>query len=60
MIGGVFLLPYTSIGELFGFVPLPFGFYGAVLGIVALYVASVEVAKRWFFKSLTYRKIIML
>ena len=50
VIGGVFLLPYFSIGKLFEFVPLPLGFYGAVLGIVALYIASVEVAKRFFFK----------
>jgi P-type Mg2+ transporter len=47
---GVCILPATRIGELFGFVPLPIGFYGVVLGIVALYIASVEVAKRFFFK----------
>ena len=43
------VLPFSSLGELFGFVPIPMSFYGVVAGIVAGYVVCVEAAKRYFF-----------
>ncbi|MBF8263628.1 MAG: magnesium-translocating P-type ATPase [Parachlamydiales bacterium] len=43
------VLPYTTLGVLFGFVPLPLVYYAVVGGIVGLYIASVEAAKRFFF-----------
>jgi Mg2+-importing ATPase len=43
------ILPFSSLGELFGFVPIPMSFYGVVAGIVAGYVFCVEAAKRYFF-----------
>jgi Mg2+-importing ATPase len=42
-------LPYTRLGKLFGLSPLPFSFYLAMGGIVILYLAAVEIAKRFFF-----------
>lgn len=46
-----FLLPLTPLGTLFGFVPLPIGFYCAIIAIVGLYVFSVELAKKQFYKN---------
>jgi Mg2+-importing ATPase len=46
---GVFFIPYTPLGTLFGFVPLPMIFYLPLAGIIFLYIASVEIAKRFFF-----------
>ncbi len=43
---GVLFMPFVSF---FGFVPLPPIFYATLAGIVALYMASVEIAKRFFF-----------
>lgn len=45
----VFVLPWTAIGKLFGFVPLPVGLSCTIAAIVALYVVSAEIAKRFFF-----------
>jgi Mg2+-importing ATPase len=53
---GVCALPYTALGELFGFVPLPLNFYAVVAGIVALYVVSVEIAKRFFFSKIILKQ----
>jgi Mg2+-importing ATPase len=47
----VIILPFTPLGSLFGFVPLPFSFLLIMLGIVALYVISAELAKRGFYKT---------
>lgn len=44
------VLPYTRLGALFGFMPINPLFMLAIGAIVLLYVASVEVAKRFFFR----------
>lgn len=51
VIGLACFLPVTALGELFGFVPLPLGFYFAIIAIVAFYVVSVEIAKKWFYRN---------
>lgn len=43
-------VPYTGIGKTLGFTPLPVVFYPALLSILALYVASAEVAKHFFYR----------
>ena len=48
--GTTIFLPYTALGALFGFVPLPISFMALLLGITALYLAASELAKRWFYK----------
>jgi Mg2+-importing ATPase len=45
------LLPYTSFGRLFGFSPIPLSFYLALGVIIVIYIASVEIAKRFFFRN---------
>ncbi len=52
----VLAIPYTPVGEWFGFVKLPPIFYGLMLIIVLLYLFSAELAKRWFYKSYAKRK----
>jgi len=48
----VLILPFTPLASLFGFVSLPLSFYGWMLLIVAAYIISAEIAKRWFYKRL--------
>jgi Mg2+-importing ATPase len=45
------VVPYTPLGAAFGFVPLPPLFLGLMGLIVLSYVASAELAKRWFYRS---------
>ncbi len=45
-------LPWTPLGRLFGFVPLPLAFLPPLLLILLSYVASAEFAKRWFYRHL--------
>jgi Mg2+-importing ATPase len=46
-------LPFTWLGELFGFVALPPAFVLAVGVIVALYVGAAELAKKAFYGKTT-------
>ncbi|HWR45436.1 magnesium-translocating P-type ATPase [Sporomusa sp.] len=43
------IIPYTPLGEFFGFVPLPPFYLAAIAGLVVLYLVIVEYVKRWFF-----------
>jgi len=43
------VIPYTPLGEFFGFVPLPLAYLAAIAGLVAAYLLLVEQVKRWFF-----------
>ncbi|MCT0217710.1 magnesium-translocating P-type ATPase [Synechococcus sp. CS-1329] len=43
-------LPWTPLGRLFGFVPLPPAFLLPLALILAAYVASAELAKGWFYR----------
>ena len=42
-------LPYTPLAEMIGFEALPAYFYIYIVGIMVLYVASAEVAKKVFY-----------
>ncbi|HVW69257.1 MAG TPA: cation transporting ATPase C-terminal domain-containing protein, partial [Steroidobacteraceae bacterium] len=43
-------LPYTPLGPLLGFVPLPLAFLAAVAGLTVCYLLLAQVVKRWFFR----------
>lgn len=43
-------LPWTPLGRLFGFVPLPLAFLLPLALILVAYVASAELAKGWFYR----------
>ena len=46
----VVALPYTALGRFLGFKALPAYFYPMLLGILLLYIASAELAKKVFYK----------
>ena len=48
--GVAMVLPFTTVGAMFGFVRLPPLFVLSLVGITAGYVAATEVVKRWFFR----------
>ncbi len=48
----VFVLPFTPVAALMGFVRMPLSFYGWTLLIIAAYIISAEIAKRWFYRRL--------
>lgn len=48
--GTTIFLPYTPLGALFGFEPLPASFVLLLLGITATYLLASELAKGWFFR----------
>jgi Mg2+-importing ATPase len=43
-------LPYTPLGAVFKFVPLPWPFLLMVVVLLALYGSTAEVAKRFFYR----------
>lgn len=45
------VLPYTSIGTLFGLVPIPLNLFEWILGIIIIYISAAEVTKKWFYKK---------
>jgi Mg2+-importing ATPase len=47
----VLALPYTPLGNLFGFTRLPFLFLGWIVIIVCGYAKSAEMCKRWFYSK---------
>jgi P-type Mg2+ transporter len=48
------LLPYTPLGAIFGFKPLPFYFLPLMALIVGAYIFTAEVAKRIFYRRSTF------
>jgi hypothetical protein len=49
------IVPYTPVGEFFGFVPPPPAFYLALAGILGVYAVLAETVKRWFYKHNAHR-----
>lgn len=49
-----FLLPYTPLAGLLGFQPLPIWVLLIILGIVACYIITAEIAKKIFYKIVKY------
>jgi Mg2+-importing ATPase len=45
------VIPFTPLGTLFGFVPLPALFLGVLVAILALYMTAAEVVKGIFYRS---------
>jgi P-type Mg2+ transporter len=53
-VGATVALPYTPLGTIFGFSPVPIPFLLLVATIVALYVLSAEMAKAVFYKRVKF------
>jgi P-type Mg2+ transporter len=51
VVAAVLIIPYTALGTLFGFAPLPFYFLLLMGLIVLIYAGSAELAKRIFYRK---------
>jgi len=49
------ILPFTPLGDLFGFMPPPALFYVILAVLIAAYLLLVETAKRWFMRRFSRR-----
>ncbi|WP_455363302.1 cation transporting ATPase C-terminal domain-containing protein, partial [[Eubacterium] cellulosolvens] len=49
IVGATLILPFTPVGKLFGFSPLPLSFLAAMGTVVVLYIVAAEAAKRVFY-----------
>ena len=49
------VVPYTPVGEFFGFTPPPPAFYLALAGILGAYALLAETVKKLFYKRYAYR-----
>jgi magnesium-transporting ATPase (P-type) len=55
IVAGVTLIfPFTPLGRIFGFVPLPLSFLVMMLAIVALYMVATEVVKKIFYQRVKF------
>ena len=43
------VLPFTPLGKVFGFVPLPTTFLLILVGFIVVYLVLVELMKSWFY-----------
>jgi Mg2+-importing ATPase len=50
VVAATMAIPFTPLGSLFGFEPLPVLFLPVIAGIVALYFCAAEVTKRLFYR----------
>jgi Mg2+-importing ATPase len=44
------LMPYTPLGALLGFIPLPVSLLGAIALLTLTYLFVVQVVKTWFYR----------
>ncbi|GAA2203030.1 magnesium-translocating P-type ATPase [Sinomonas flava] len=51
------VIPYTAIGEVIGFWPLPADFFLALVGMVVLYLVLVETAKHFYYRAADARSM---
>jgi P-type Mg2+ transporter len=54
IVGITFIFPFTPLGALFGFGPLPISFLVAMSIIVAAYVFAGEAVKTIFYKRIKF------
>jgi len=46
-------LPFSPLGPLLGFTPPPAAFFGVLIALVAVYLALIEITKKFFFAAAT-------
>jgi len=52
--GVTLIFPFTSLGELFGFKPLPFYFLFLLTVILGMYIFTAEVTKKIFYRKISF------
>jgi Mg2+-importing ATPase len=48
------ILPFTLLGEIFGFTQLAISFHFVLAGIVMLYIVTAEIAKAFFYQKVRF------
>jgi Mg2+-importing ATPase len=54
IVGVTFVFPFTPLGQIFGFQPLPLWFLFVIVIIVLLYVVGAEITKRIFYRKVKF------
>ncbi len=54
VIAATVLLPFTYVGRVLGFQPLPIWFFGFLVAIVGTYVTAAEIVKRIFYRKIRW------
>lgn len=54
IVAATLALPYTPLGGLFNFKPVPAYFYLILAAIMVIYVSSAELAKKLFYRWVDY------
>jgi Mg2+-importing ATPase len=44
------LIPFTALGQIFGFVEMPLLFFAILALLIIAYIIIVEIVKNWFYK----------
>jgi Mg2+-importing ATPase len=52
--GATLIFPFTPLGKLFGFKPLPFYFLFLLTVILGIYIVTVEAAKKIFYRKISF------
>ena len=55
VVAAALIIPYTTVGRLFRFVPPPPLFYVALLLMIVTYLFLAEIVKKWFYKRHAFR-----
>jgi Mg2+-importing ATPase len=55
VVGLALIIPFTPLGQLFGFVPPPSLFFLILVAFIGAYLLMVEIVKKWFIKRYSYR-----
>lgn len=55
MVGVGWIIPFTPIGKIFGFEPLPWQILLSIAGLVLMYLITVEIGKRIFYRHIKSR-----
>ena len=50
ILGLALILPFTPLGKIFNFVPLPMTFLLVLVGFIVVYLGLVELMKIWFYQ----------
>jgi Mg2+-importing ATPase len=51
IVGIAVIIPFTPLSVAFGFVMPPLRLFAFLAGLIAVYLALVEAAKRWFYRT---------
>jgi Mg2+-importing ATPase len=54
VIAATVVLPFTPLGRILGFCPLPAPFWCLIATVVLAYIVAAEFMKRWFYRHVAF------